>query len=170
MRHRIAGKKFNRNASSRKALLIGLMKSLIEHGKIKTTLPKAKFLRPEIEKIITMSRIDTLSTRRLLISRIGDKVLVSKLIDQIGPMFIGRNGGYTRILKMAPRSGDVSKMAEISFVVDLVKSEIMKETKKKVSEKSEKIEKVKKVDARVIPKTEKKQKTSKKVKSEGEIK
>ena len=123
MRHRKLGKKFNRNTSSRKALLIGLMKSLIEYGKIITTLPKAKFLRPEIEKVITMSRIDTLSTRRLLISRIGDKLLVSKLIDQIGPMFEGRNGGYTRILKMSPRSGDVSKMAEISFVEDLKKAE-----------------------------------------------
>lgn len=137
MRHRIAGKKFNRNVSSRKALLIGLMKSLIEHGKINTTLPKAKFLRPEIEKIITISRTDTLSTRRLLISRIGDKILVSKLIDQIGPMFAGRNGGYTRILKMAPRSGDVSKMAEISFVEDLKKIEKEEKPKAKTKAKVE---------------------------------
>lgn len=149
MRHRKLGKKFNRNTSSRKALLIGLMKSLIEHGKISTTLPKAKFLRPEIEKIITMSRIDTLSTRRLLISRIGDKLLVSKLIEQIGPMFVGRNGGYTRILKMVPRSGDVSKMAEISFVEDLKKvekPEVIKDVK------------VKEVKTKVIAKAEPKPK------------
>lgn len=137
MRHKVAGKKFNRNMSSRKALLVGLVKSLINHGKIETTLPKAKFLRPEVEKIITMSRNNTLSNRRLLISRIGDKALVSILLDQIGPMFKNRNGGYTRILKMNPRSGDMAKMAEISLVDDK-KTDVKVDAVKKPKVKKEK--------------------------------
>ena len=116
MRHRVFGKKFNRSASSRKALLLGLIKGVVAHGKINTTLPKAKFLRPELEKIITISRTNSLSARRLLIKKLGNKELAAKLIDDIGPLFIGRNGGYTRILKLMPRKGDFAKMAEISLV------------------------------------------------------
>lgn len=130
MRHQVAGKKFNRNLSSRKALLIGLIKSLLDHGKINTTLPKAKFLRPEIEKIVTISKTDSLSNRRLLISKIGDNQLVSKLLDQVGPLFKERKGGYTRILKMSPRNGDTAKMAEISFVEEIKKQVKSVEPKK----------------------------------------
>jgi len=165
----MSGKKFNRNMSSRKALLIGLIKSLVEYGKISTTLPKAKFLRPEIEKIVTMSKTNSLNNRRLLISRIGDKLLVSKLLDQIGPMFMERNGGYTRILKMVPRNGDASKMAEISFVEELKKpvAKEKEETKvKAIAEVSAEAKPAKEEKKPVV----KKPRVTRKVKSEGDSK
>lgn len=163
----MSGKKFNRNMASRKALLVGLIKSLVEHGKISTTLPKAKFLRPEIEKIVTMSKINSLNNRRLLISRVGDKLLVNKLLDQIGPMFLERNGGYTRILKMSPRNGDASKMAEISFVEELKKPIVKeKEETKAIAKASAEAKPAKEEKKPVV----KKSRVTKEVKLEGDSK
>lgn len=155
MRHKISGKKFNRNVSSRKALLIGLMKGLLDNGKINTTLAKAKFLRPEIEKVVTISKTNSLSNRRLLISKVGDKNLVSKLLDQVGPVFFDRKGGYTRILKMGSRKGDVSKMAEISFVEEFKK---ISKSKKEVVVDEVKKETEPKSKSSLKPKSEKKKK------------
>lgn len=117
MRHHNNIRKFGRNSSQRSALLKGLMLSLIKHGKIETTEAKAKELRPKIEKLITKANVGTLSSRRIVISRLYNKTSeANKLINDIAPKYKGRNGGYTRITKLPRRSGDASKMAIIEFI------------------------------------------------------
>jgi len=117
MRHHNNIRKFGRNKNQRHALLKGLMLALIAHGKIETTEAKAKELRPFIEKMITKANVGTLSSRRLVISRLYNLTSeASKLIDEISPKYKDRNGGYTRITKLPRRAGDASKMAIIEFV------------------------------------------------------
>lgn len=117
MRHHSNVRKFGRSKSQRESLLKGLMLALIAHGRIETTEAKAKELRPAIEKIITKANVGTLSSRRLVISRLYNlNAEASKLIDTIAPKYKGRTGGYTRITKLPRRGGDASKMAVIEFV------------------------------------------------------
>jgi large subunit ribosomal protein L17 len=118
MRHRNQGRKLNRTASHRKAMFINMAAALIKHEQIKTTLPKAKELRPVVEKLVTLSRRGTkdLHARRQAIAQIGDEVQVTKLFDVIGPRYATRPGGYTRVLKAGPRHGDNAPMAFIEFV------------------------------------------------------
>ena len=117
MRHQMAGRKLNRTSSHRIALLRNLAAALIEHKHMKTTLPKAKELKRFIEKLVTLARINDLASRRLLISRLGNKPeLVSKLIDLSVTHFAVRPGGYTRVLKIGYRYGDNAPMAIIQFV------------------------------------------------------
>ncbi len=116
MRHKIAGRKLNRTSSHRKALFKNLAQALILNEQIKTTLPKAKELRPVVEKLITLAKKGTLAARRQAISQIQDRSLVSKLIDNLGQRFGNRAGGYTRILKAGFRYGDNAPMAIIEFV------------------------------------------------------
>ena len=118
MRHRNTLKKFGRHAESRNALMRSLAAALIISGSIETTLPKAKYLRPYIEKLITRAKTSTLHNRRILISILRDQGLVSKLLEEVGPQFKDRNGGYTRIRRTRVREGDTAQMASISFVVD----------------------------------------------------
>jgi len=116
MRHRNSGRQLNRNSSHRKAMFSNMASSLIEHGIIKTTLPKAKELRRVAEPLITMAKTDSVAKRRLAFSRLGDKAAVGKLFNELGPKYKERNGGYTRILKCGFRSGDVAPMAYIELV------------------------------------------------------
>jgi large subunit ribosomal protein L17 len=116
MRHGISGRKFNRTSSERKALFLNLAKSLLTHEQIKTTLPKAKDLRPIIERIITKARVNTLHNRRQLISELRDPALVEHLMTKVAPRFAQRPGGYTRILKAGFRYGDNAPLAVIEFV------------------------------------------------------
>ncbi len=116
MRHLKSGRKLNRNSSQRKALFKNLANSLLKHGYIKTTLPKAKELRGYVEPLITLSKIDTLANRRLAYSRIGDETLVNKLFNVIGPHFKTRPGGYVRVLKAGFRPGDCAPAAYIELV------------------------------------------------------
>ena len=117
MRHRISGRKFHRNTGQRKALLLGLAKALIEHEQILTTTPKAKDLRPVVEKLITFGKEPTLAHRRVLLSRLGgDNRLVSKILDVLAPRYANRNGGYLRVLKCGFRHGDAAPMSVIEFV------------------------------------------------------
>src|ERR1700760_2194658 len=118
MRHGNQGRKLNRTASHRKAMWGNMTAALIKHEQIKTTLPKAKDLRPVIEKLVTLSRrgAKDLAARRLLLSQIKDPAQVTKLIDVIGPRYMGRPGGYTRVLKAGFRHGDNAPMAIIEFV------------------------------------------------------
>jgi large subunit ribosomal protein L17 len=116
MRHRISGKKLNRTSSHRSSLLSNLASSLIIHEQIKTTLAKAKFLRPHVEKLITKARDNTLSARRLLISRIKNKEAVAKLMDVVAKRYISRPGGYTRIIKAGFRLGDAAPLAYIELL------------------------------------------------------
>lgn len=118
MKHHDSKRKLGRRAGPRRALLKSLALSLIINGKIKTTEAKAKELRPFIEKLVTKAKIGTLAARRIVISTLLNRDQESKkLVDEIAPRFKERNGGYTRITKLAEaRKGDASDMAVIEFV------------------------------------------------------
>jgi len=116
VRKRFKGKKLNRNAAQRKALYRGLLVSLVEHGQIRTTLAKAKAARPQIEKLITIARKGDLTARRRLLKLVPQKEIVAKMIDEIGPRFKDRPGGYLRIVKLGPRPSDQTEMARLELV------------------------------------------------------
>ena len=118
MRHGNSGRKLGKTASHRKAMFTNMAAALIKHEQIKTTLPKAKELRPVVEKLVTLSRrgADNLHARRQALSTIRDEVQVKKLFDVIGPRYAKRPGGYTRVLKAGFRHGDNAEMAMIEFV------------------------------------------------------
>lgn len=116
MRHKYSGRKLNRTSSHRTAMFKNMMASLIEHEEIKTTLPKAKELRKFLERLITISKVDTVAKRRVVFSRIRSKDAVIKLFSEIGPRFKNRPGGYLRILKCGFRPGDKAPMAIIQLV------------------------------------------------------
>jgi len=138
MNHGIKGRKLSRNSAHRKALMRNLSIALLQHEMIKTTLPKAKELRPFIEKIITIAKKDSLANRRLAISILGNQDIAEKLFKEIGPRAANRNGGYTRILKFGFRTGDKAPMA-IMEIVDRViaeeKTEVKEKTKKVAAKK-----------------------------------
>jgi len=116
MQHRVKTRKLGRKKEQKEALLRSLGRALVLHEKIETTEAKAKELRPFIEKLVTKSKEGTLSTRRLVISRIGGEEPAQKLFDIIAPRYKERNGGYTRIVKVAPRQADGARLAIIEFV------------------------------------------------------
>ena len=101
---------------ARRLMMRNLVKSMIEHGQLKTTLPKAKELRGYVERVITYGKNDTVHSRRLAYSVLGNRTLVKKLFNEIAPAFESRNGGYTRVLKAGFRKGDNAPMAIIQFV------------------------------------------------------
>jgi len=115
MQHRKRGRKFNRPKNQKKLLFCILASSLILKEKINTTEAKAKELRPFVEKLITRSRKDTLSNRRLLAKNLSDEV-VKKLFKELGPRYKNKPGGYTRIIKINPRKQDAAKMAIIELI------------------------------------------------------
>jgi len=116
MRHRKAGRKLNRTASHRKAMFGNMSAALIKHEQIVTTLPKAKELRPVIEKLVTLGKRGDLHARRQAIAQIGDEAMVKKLFEVLGPRYKDRNGGYTRVLKAGFRYGDNAPVGVIEFV------------------------------------------------------
>lgn len=116
MRHRKSGRQLNRNSSHRQAMFRNMTSSLVEHEIIKTTLPKAKELRRVVEPLITLAKSDSVANRRLAFARIRDKDTVKKLFTDLGPRFVERPGGYTRIMKCGFRAGDNAPMAYIELV------------------------------------------------------
>jgi large subunit ribosomal protein L17 len=116
MRHGNRGRKFNRTAAHRKAMFANLAAALIKHEQIVTTLPKAKDLRPVVEKLITLAKKGGLHARRQAISQIRDESQVAKLFATLAPRYKERMGGYTRVLKAGFRFGDNAPMAVIEFV------------------------------------------------------
>jgi large subunit ribosomal protein L17 len=116
MRHGKAGRKLNRTSSHRGAMFANMAAALIEHEQIVTTLPKAKELRPVVEKLVTLAKRGDLHARRLVASRLCDDAMVKKLFETIGPRYQERNGGYTRVLKAGFRYGDNAPVAVIEFV------------------------------------------------------
>ena len=116
MRHGKSGRKLNRTASHRKALFANMAAALIKHEQIKTTLPKAKDLRPIVEKLITMGKHGGLANRRRAYAVLRDDVIVAKLFGTIAERYADRSGGYTRVLKAGFRYGDAAPMAVIEFV------------------------------------------------------
>ena len=116
MRHGNSGRKLNRTASHRKAMFANMSAALIKHEQIVTTLPKAKDLRPVVEKLITLGKRGDLHARRLAMSKLRDEAMVKKLFDVLGKRYQDRNGGYTRVLKAGFRYGDNAPLAVIEFV------------------------------------------------------
>ncbi len=116
MMHGKRGRRFSRSVSHRKAMFANLASSLIEHEQIVTTLPKAKDLRPIVEKLVTLAKRGDLHARRLAVSEIRNINSVKKLFDTLGPRYKARAGGYTRVLKAGFRHGDNAAVAVIEFV------------------------------------------------------
>ena len=119
MRHNAGYRKLGRTSEHRRALLRNLATDLFRHERLKTTMPKARELRPYAERLITLARRDDLHARRQVAGQISDRTVVKKLFDTLGPRFATRPGGYTRALKLGPRHGDGADMA----IVELVGSE-----------------------------------------------
>jgi len=116
MRHRISGRKLNRTSSHRKAMLRNMAAALVKHEQISTTLPKAKELKPYVDKLITLGKRGDLHARRQALSVLRDPGLTSKLFDTLASRYAERNGGYTRVLKSGLRYGDAAPMALIELV------------------------------------------------------
>jgi len=116
MRHRLGHKKLNRTSEHRKALIKNMLNSLIKYEQITTTLPKAKFLKPQADKIITLGKKDSLQNTKLLISKLQDTSSANKVKKTLSKRYLNRKGGYTRIIKAGFRYGDKAPMAVIEFV------------------------------------------------------
>jgi large subunit ribosomal protein L17 len=144
MRHGMANKKLNRTSEHRKALLKNMLNSLIKYEQIKTTLPKAKFLKPQADKIITLGKKDTLHNTKMLISQLQDSKSANKIKKTLSKRYEKRSGGYTRIIKAGFRYGDNAPMAIIELVdrdveakkVDKKKKDPAKEAEKKEEKKT----------------------------------
>ena len=141
MRHGFANKKLNRTSEHRKALLKNMLNSLIKYEQIKTTLPKAKFLKPQADKIITLGKKDTLQTSKLLVSQLQNSTSANKVKKTLSKRYEKRKGGYTRIIKAGFRYGDNAPMAIIEFVDRDVEA---KRVDKKSKEKSKEVKKAEK--------------------------
>ena len=138
MRHRARVNHFHRAEGPRKALLRGLVYSLVEHGRIKTTVAKAKELRRHVEKAVTLGKDQTLHARRLLLSRFPHEPTVRKIMGELSPRFKDRAGGYTQIFKLGNRAGDAAEMAYIQFVdYKPSENEMSAEAKKKIKRTSQ---------------------------------
>jgi large subunit ribosomal protein L17 len=116
MRHQRAGRKLGRDAAHRKALYANLTASLIEHGRIKTTVAKAKEVRPVAEEMITLGRRGDVPARRQALKFLRSQDVVHRLFSEVGPRFTDRPGGYSRIVKLGPRQGDAAEMAYLELV------------------------------------------------------
>ena len=117
MRHRKKGVTLDRNAPARKALLRSLAASVILYERMQTTHARAKAIRPIVERLVTRAKQPTLATRRYLLARIPQEMVVRKLLEVLGPRYKTRPGGYTRITKLSPRKGDAAHTAIIEFIV-----------------------------------------------------
>ena len=148
MRHKMGYKKLNRTSEHRKALIKNMLNSLIKYEQITTTLPKAKVLKPQADKVITLGKKDTLSNTKSLISKLQDIKSTNKVKKTLSKRYEQRKGGYTRIVKAGFRYGDSAPMAVIEFVdrdleakkVDRKKKEVIKDTSKEQPKNKEKIE------------------------------
>jgi large subunit ribosomal protein L17 len=116
MRHRRAGKKLGRDSAHRKALYSNLAGALIEHGRIKTTVAKAKAVKPFAEQMITLGKRGDLHARRLALAELRSQDVVHHLFAEVAPRFADRPGGYTRIVKLEPRNGDAAEMVYLELV------------------------------------------------------
>jgi large subunit ribosomal protein L17 len=136
MRHKLAGYKLKRNVAARRSLFRGLVTSIIEHERIITTVPKAKAVRPLVEKMITLAKRDTLHTRRQAAAFIESPAALQKLFDKLGTRFGQRPGGYTRIVRLGNRKGDGAEQA----MIELVGSELVKRAAERAKRREEKLQ------------------------------
>ena len=137
MRHGLANKKLNRTSEHRKALIKNMLNSLIKYEQIITTLPKAKLIKPQAEKLITLGKKKNLTNTRVLISKLQDKTNANKILNTLSKRYEKRAGGYTRIVKAGYRYGDNSPMAVIEFVDRDVEAKRKFKKKKKEDPKTE---------------------------------
>jgi len=135
MRHRVGTKKLKRDVGARKALLRGLVTSVILEERVITTVPKAKAIKPLVEHMITLAKRDTLHTRRQAAAFLDTPKSVKKLFDTLGTRFGQRNGGYTRIVRIGPRKGDGAEQA----MLELVGSELVKRAADRAKKKEERL-------------------------------
>ena len=142
MRHGMSYKKLNRTSEHRKALIMNMLNSLIKYEQITTTLPKAKFLKPQADKIITLGKNENLQNTKLLISKLQNIKLANKVKKTLSKRYINRKGGYTRVIKAGFRYGDKAPMAVIEFVDRDFEA-------KKVDKKKKDISKVKKEEKKI---------------------
>ena len=141
MRHRNAHRKLSRNTSHRRAMLRNMVTDLLDHGRLMTTLPKAKEVRPLAEKMITLGKRDSLHARRLVQSYVMKEAIAKKVFDTIAPKFADRKGGYSRIIKLGNRKGDGADLAIIELLgseLEVKKAERAAEAKKKTDKKGDK--------------------------------
>ena len=143
----MANKKLNRTSEHRKALLMNMLNSLIKYEQIKTTLPKAKFLKPQADKIITLGKKETLQTTKMLVSQLQDISSANKVKKTLSKRYQKRNGGYTRIIKAGFRYGDNAPMAIIEFVDRDVEAKRIDKKKKNTSTPTPKVEEKKQATA-----------------------
>jgi large subunit ribosomal protein L17 len=136
MRHKVSGYKLKRNVGARKALFKGLVTSVIEHERVVTTVPKAKAVRPLVEKMITLAKRDTLHTRRQAAAFLETPAALQKLFDKLGTRFGQRNGGYTRLVRLGVRKGDGAEQA----MIELVGSELVKRAADRAKRREEKLQ------------------------------
>ena len=147
MRHGFANKKLNRTSEHRKALLKNMLNSLIKYEQIKTTLPKAKFLKPQADKIITLGKKETLQTTKMLVSKLQDIKSANKVKKTLSKRYENRKGGYTRIIKAGFRYGDNAPMAVIEFVDRDVEAKRVDKPKKDTTKGASKTEEKKQATA-----------------------
>ncbi len=147
MRHGLTNKKLNRTSEHRKALLKNMLNSLIKYEQIKTTLPKAKFLKPQADKIITLGKKETLQTTKMLVSKLQDIKSANKVKKTLSKRYQNRKGGYTRIIKAGFRYGDNAPMAIIEFVDRDVEAKRVDKPKKDTTKESPKTEEKKQATA-----------------------
>tara|TARA_B110000305_G_scaffold203600_1_gene232660 strand:- start:109 stop:552 length:444 start_codon:yes stop_codon:yes gene_type:complete len=147
MRHGMANKKLNRTSEHRKALLKNMLNSLIKYEQITTTLPKAKFLKPQADKIITLGKKETLQTTKRLMSKLQDITSAHKVTKTLSKRYEKRQGGYTRIIKAGFRYGDNAPMAVIEFVDRDVEAKRVDKPKKDLTNKTPKAEEKKQATA-----------------------
>ena len=173
MRHNYSGRKLNRKTSHRLALLKNLSKSLITHEQIETTLPKAKDLRPFVEKILTMGKNNCVASKRRVFSYLGDKKIVDKVFNVLAKRYQKRNGGYIRILKSGFRYGDSAPKAVIELVERDLKAKGLEDKKRlKENENNQKVEEKKTNESGQVaePNEDNKNKSVQKEKSESILK
>ena len=139
----MANKKLNRTSEHRKALLKNMLNSLVKYEQIKTTLPKAKFLKPQADRLITLGKKDTLHNTKMLVSKLQDIKSANKVKKKLSKRYEKRSGGYTRIIKAGFRYGDNAPMAIIEFVDRDVEAKRIDKKKKNPSEKADKKEEIK---------------------------
>src|SRR5271157_6002706 len=139
MRHKVAGFKLKRDTAGRNSLRRNLMTSVIEHERIVTTVPKAKAVRPLVDKMITLAKKDTLHSRRQAASELRTPAAVKKLFDTLGTRFGQRNGGYTRITRLGPRDGDGAEQA----MLELVGSELVKRAADRAKRREDRLKAIK---------------------------
>ena len=137
MRHKLGYKKLNRTSEHRKALIKNMLNSLIKYEQITTTLPKAKVLKPQADKIITLGKKDSLQNTRILVSKLQDIKSTNKVKKTLSKRYESRKGGYTRIIKAGFRYGDKAPMAVIEFVDRDIKAKNVDRKKKEISKKEE---------------------------------